>query len=81
LRICPYCEKGIGDEFHILFVCEHPIFKQLHDVAIKKISAISNQFKKLSMFEQFLYIFRAADKDIIHIISDWLKKVYSKFKK
>ena len=25
----------IGDELHILFMCEHPIFKQLHDDAIK----------------------------------------------
>lgn len=81
LRTCSFCNIGVGDEFHVLFLCENPDIRTINMIAIKKITEISIQFSQLPKIDQFSYIFQAADLEIIHIISNWFKTIFNIFNK
>ncbi len=57
--------------WHLIFMCEHPLFKDLHDMCddIQLILKLTN-----------LYITKAADMETFRIISDWLGKVLNKYR-
>ena len=68
----------VGDELHVLFVCEHGTIKNINTTYHNEITKISNQFHNRS--NETNYILGATDKDIIPTTNEWLTKINQLFK-
>ena len=80
LRTCTKCKTGIGDEWHVLFICQDLDIKAFRDKYLSDITIISPQISQLSDKNKFIYILKASDTDIISLTCDWLQQIDNSFK-
>ena len=64
-RLCPVCGKGVGDEYHLLFLCDNVKLVDIRTEFLNKINSITPQIHKLNSVQQFQYIISCVDASIL----------------
>ena len=74
-RFCKKCNLNkIGDEYHLISECSNSKLITLRENLFLNISTLTPQFKLLSKYDKFLYIFSYSDKSIINPTSIFTHK-------
>ena len=70
LRICTFCYKNIGDEFHILFKCPHPPIENLR----KKF--LPNYYLRYPNINKMYGMFLYCHPDVLKNVSVFIMNLY-----
>ena len=73
-RVCSFCKRSIGNEFHVLMECQHEALLGIRNTHIEQIEKISPQIKQLPDIHKFIYILKGHDLSIVPATCQWIDK-------
>ena len=79
-RICPFGCNVVGNEFHYMFECKHPIVEKTYAPIIKDINNLHPEFGSLSMEAKCKYLLNSDNAQTINLAGKLCYKVQGIFK-
>ena len=79
-RLCNLCKNGIGDEEHVLFLCDNIKLKSLREYYMQKICQVHPGWSILPIFKLILQILEMKNEEIYEIVISWISRSHKEAK-